>query len=170
MSRPSRKHPCDPSDYVRYFVEVTNFAWRRPCRTQDNGCRWYLNSAGRSWSSRFTSVSYIYYVIRFQNVNASSHRPSSSHFNLLTGYLVSGKPEPASCDLLATTQIPDIDECEVGNGGCHQHATCDNEEGSFKCTCNGGYTGDGISCVGEEYLYFALIVLRGTYKVESLVA
>ena len=42
----------------------------------------------------------------------------------------------------------DIDECSSSNGGCHEDAACDNIEGSFTCTCQPGYSGDGLNCVG----------------------
>ncbi|XP_035691358.1 fibrillin-3-like [Branchiostoma floridae] len=40
----------------------------------------------------------------------------------------------------------DIDECATGVHSCHQHATCTNTVGSYRCTCNSGYTGDGRTC------------------------
>ena len=39
-----------------------------------------------------------------------------------------------------------MNECEVGNHDCGQHATCTNEIGGFKCECDAGYAGDGIIC------------------------
>ena len=42
----------------------------------------------------------------------------------------------------------DIDECATDNGGCDADATCFNNDGSFTCACNTGYTGDGITCSG----------------------
>ena len=45
----------------------------------------------------------------------------------------------------------DIDECAENNGGCDEHATCNNMPGSFNCTCNPGYTGDGFNCTGMTY-------------------
>ena len=42
----------------------------------------------------------------------------------------------------------DINECETGNDSCHENAQCTNTEGSFTCSCNPGYTGDGIECSG----------------------
>ena len=43
--------------------------------------------------------------------------------------------------------IDDIDECAVLN--CDPNATCTNTAGSFACTCNQGYTGDGSVCTGK---------------------
>ena len=40
----------------------------------------------------------------------------------------------------------DIDECETGNDNCHENAQCTNTEGSFTCSCNPGYAGDGTEC------------------------
>ncbi|XP_076799587.1 uncharacterized protein LOC143444282 [Clavelina lepadiformis] len=41
----------------------------------------------------------------------------------------------------------DIDECaSESTNPCNQQATCDNSDGSYSCTCNDGYTGNGISC------------------------
>jgi len=44
----------------------------------------------------------------------------------------------------------DIDECATNNGGCSAEADCSNTEGSFTCTCQSGYTGDGTSCTGMQ--------------------
>ena len=38
----------------------------------------------------------------------------------------------------------DVDECVQGSHDCFQSlASCSNTDGSFKCSCNDGYTGDG---------------------------
>ena len=48
--------------------------------------------------------------------------------------------------------IIDIDECADGLHNCHIKATCQKEEGSFKCNCNPGFRGfrgDGtMNCEG----------------------
>ena len=43
---------------------------------------------------------------------------------------------------------PDINECDNGSNDCHVNANCTNTVGSFLCTCNAGYTGDGRICSG----------------------
>lgn len=43
----------------------------------------------------------------------------------------------------------DIDECESYTDSCHEYATCTNTEGSYSCTCDAGFRGDGISCEGN---------------------
>ncbi len=45
--------------------------------------------------------------------------------------------------------ILDINECQQGSDRCHQHATCSNTIGSYACTCNRGYQGNGFTCVGK---------------------
>ncbi|XP_072042492.1 uncharacterized protein [Amphiura filiformis] len=40
----------------------------------------------------------------------------------------------------------DIDECAAGTDNCDPNAACTNTVESFTCTCNAGFTGDGISC------------------------
>lgn len=40
----------------------------------------------------------------------------------------------------------DVDECSTGNHRCSQHASCENTEGSYRCQCYQGFTGNGIMC------------------------
>lgn len=42
--------------------------------------------------------------------------------------------------------ISDINECTVGLAKCDQNANCTNTVGSYNCTCNAGYTGNGTYC------------------------
>lgn len=43
----------------------------------------------------------------------------------------------------------DVDECiETFSNKCSSDAFCTNTVGSYKCTCNLGYMGDGIDCSG----------------------
>ena len=43
----------------------------------------------------------------------------------------------------------DVDECSSAAHDCHMFATCSNTMGSYTCTCNSGYEGDGRHCTGE---------------------
>ena len=46
--------------------------------------------------------------------------------------------------------LSDIDECANATlNDCHVNATCANNNGSYDCACDTGYTGDGISCSGR---------------------
>ena len=60
----------------------------------------------------------------------------------------------------------DINECDTNNGGCDQN--CTNEDGTFTCTCETGYTlnADGLMCDGETPLayYFIIFIYMGRCK------
>ena len=40
----------------------------------------------------------------------------------------------------------DVNECADDTDDCGENATCGNNVGSFTCTCNNGFTGDGRVC------------------------
>ena len=41
----------------------------------------------------------------------------------------------------------DVDECSLGIMTlCDENAVCSNEVGGFDCSCNNGYSGNGLSC------------------------
>ena len=40
----------------------------------------------------------------------------------------------------------DIDECERGTHQCDINAACTDNIGSYDCSCNTGYFGDGFTC------------------------
>ena len=42
----------------------------------------------------------------------------------------------------------DIHECNEGSDDCHDNATCTDTDGSYNCTCNLGYSGNGTHCEG----------------------
>ena len=43
-----------------------------------------------------------------------------------------------------SSECIDIDECQKNS--CAEEATCTNSAGSFNCSCNNGYSGDGMTC------------------------
>ena len=46
----------------------------------------------------------------------------------------------------------DIKNCE-NDDGCHDNATCSDDNGSYTCVCKNGFTGDGFNCTGEIFIY-----------------
>ena len=42
----------------------------------------------------------------------------------------------------------DINGC--GTNPCHPQATCQDTIGSFTCTCDAGYSGNGFVCQGKK--------------------
>ncbi|XP_077993150.1 uncharacterized protein LOC144447118 [Glandiceps talaboti] len=80
----------------------------------------------------------------------------------------------------------DIDECEGGSGSksreededdgiddddengdndCHEDAICTNTPGSYECTCNDGYYGDGYDC--KEIILFSYGVENGDTRLRD---
>ena len=52
--------------------------------------------------------------------------------------------------LIQFNQQTDIDECKENTDNCSTNAQCHNTPGSFNCTCNSGFKGDGINCSGND--------------------
>jgi hypothetical protein len=46
----------------------------------------------------------------------------------------------------------DTNEC-LQDSPCHANATCNNTEGSYLCTCDPGYSGDGFTCNGKTLVH-----------------
>ena len=42
--------------------------------------------------------------------------------------------------------LADIDECVLEVHNCDVNANCTNSAGSFNCSCNMGYSGNGVNC------------------------
>lgn len=59
-------------------------------------------------------------------------------------------PLPRHFFHLSFDVISDIDECSANIHNCSKdNATCANTRGSFNCSCNPGYVGDGHHCQGR---------------------
>ena len=54
----------------------------------------------------------------------------------------------------------DIDECRTEMNDCHVRATCSNTFGSFECTCDAGFEGNGVNCTSK-----ACHLVLNQYKV-----
>jgi hypothetical protein len=64
-----------------------------------------------------------------------------------SGYAVTPLPdETFTASVTRDYVVNDINECVQNNGGCSVNATCTNLPGSYACTCNSGYSGDGVTC------------------------
>ena len=52
--------------------------------------------------------------------------------------------------------FPDINECTERTHDCHEYASCTDTDGSFTCTCNTGFSGDGKNCEGQFTFLFMM--------------
>lgn len=55
--------------------------------------------------------------------------------------------------------ITDIDECASGVHDCHSSASCTNTVGSFTCSCNHPFTGDGKTCRHSASGKYSMLIL-----------
>ena len=73
------------------------------------------------------------------------------HFNyFVLMLLLRGLIEPALNKDNLSFFYSDVDECNASIPACDVNAKCKNTIGSFLCTCNIGYHGDGKSCQGKR--------------------
>ena len=64
--------------------------------------------------------------------------------------------------ILQILLLTDIDECDGDTlNACSPNATCANTNGSYTCTCDTGYTGDGFSCSGMYQCVIVANLSRG---------
>ena len=66
---------------------------------------------------------------------------------LVTGYIISLNLTPVSLQMSSVSL--DVEECQDEIHNCDVNALCKNTDGSFKCTCLQGYSGDGVNCFGK---------------------
>ena len=68
--------------------------------------------------------------------------------NLVIGKIFMRKTYLCCIDHFCWYLHTDIDECNDGIDNCHSLANCSNANGNFSCSCNDGFTGDGLTCSG----------------------
>ncbi|XP_066022422.1 uromodulin-like [Pocillopora verrucosa] len=61
-----------------------------------------------------------------------------------------GKAVLIDCDMASG----DMDECKSDISDCDVNANCTNTDGSYKCKCKAGYTGDGHSCSANPCYHY----------------
>ena len=52
----------------------------------------------------------------------------------------------------------DVDECARGIDECSMNAQCTDTMGSYNCTCNIGYDGNGFNCTSKLSNVFCILV------------
>ena len=69
---------------------------------------------------------------------------------------------------IAMFLLSDTNECDTGSQNCTAEANCTNTDGSYDCTCNAGYTGNGLFCNGLHLLFKRVcLVLEHTTDIDE---
>ena len=64
-------------------------------------------------------------------------------------------------DVIYSAVCVDIDECLLEMDNCHMFASCMNAPiGSFTCTCENGYVGNGVNCSKSFIILNVLVTLK----------
>ena len=60
----------------------------------------------------------------------------------------------------------DVNECVLNLDDCDGQAMCNNTLGSFSCSCNTGWTGNGTSCEGTSKKHIVKNIFRPGYRLK----
>ena len=67
------------------------------------------------------------------------------------------------CAVIQTlfSSCSDINECELSSlNDCDGNADCIDTIGSYNCSCNPGYEGDGFNCTGYTIMWYTLHICQ----------
>ena len=59
------------------------------------------------------------------------------------------------------TTPADINECVREQSPCDPNAMCTNTPGAYTCSCDEGYTGDGMTCISKYFTVDCIIAISG---------
>lgn len=72
-----------------------------------------------------------------------------------------------SHDQPSCSAVFDIDECSLDNRLCHADATCSNTWGSYTCTCNSGFFGNGTICTRKRFSSLPFVLFKSLFLTET---
>ena len=110
---------------------------------------WELGSCLPAASGK-TTTHYFIIIISLHSVNSKPSAVKHLHDNYNFH-----KPI-IRCVLYVLLFAIDNNECTANTHNCHSDATCNNAYGSFTCTCNAGFSGNGMTCTGKSCLLVVL--------------
>jgi hypothetical protein len=98
-----------------------------------------------NWTAPDTLPNYENYRVGEATIGSRGYHAAASELTSRGNLIILGGETDDVC-CFADIWVFDQDECAVGTHNCDTNAKCSNTLIGFNCTCNSGYSGDGISC------------------------
>ncbi len=97
-----------------------------------------------------------------RHVKVSNHNSNGERFFVYYFLILS------SFFMFTICYFPDVDECL--NNPCHINASCTDNEGSFDCQCNVGFSGDGVNCTSKiSFFTSGFLVITLSYILQCFI-
>ena len=148
---------ADVKEWGLFSVTLSLFKWTTPrVNYKVNGVAFYpkvLKTFFRLYRMLFKLLAATCAILVFDSLQK---RETFLFFNFRSpsfGILAKGTKEHCLFNLST-----DVNECSASPSVCHVNASCQNNVGSYVCSCNTGFTGDGKTCTGK-IAPFSFVVL-----------
>lgn len=115
------------------FVDMA-FADIDECSEDTDGCSHYCNNSIGSYSC---------HCLPGYELDIDGHSCNGMYIKLVA-------PRHLLQVCMYCITISDIDECMRSTDMCHENATCHNINGSYLCSCNPGWSGNGFNCSSKS--------------------
>ncbi|KAL9970529.1 hypothetical protein ACROYT_G022921 [Oculina patagonica] len=135
------KDICEFQCYMEHNCVSINFEVR-PSISGTHNCDLNNSTHKEHEKDLVQAANYVYHGTN----NACGKAPCKNNAICQSGFKSKGYRCLCTSGFTGENCEHDIDECTMNTDDCSPDADCSNAVGSFQCTCNPGFTGDGKTC------------------------